>query len=131
MLDKYRVPTGVKEGVWIAAKEDETVKFLVKLPHRLNVKHRRALMDSVQLDAKGEIKNTLSSIESASTDMFLKHCLMDWQGVEIDGVPTAFNQKTAAVFFEEYPLLLEEIQAAAAQQASELEATQEEIQKNL
>lgn len=129
-LNKYAVPAGVKEGVWFSAQEDETVRFRIKLPHQLNVAYRRAMMDSVSLNASGGIEGTLSQMEAAQDEIFFKHCLAEWQNVELNGGPLALNLNTAKAFFEEYPLLLIELKKAATEAATQLDKVTEELEKN-
>lgn len=129
-LNRYKVPDECKDGVWIAAKDDPTVRFLIKLPHELNKPYRRGMMDSVKLNSQGSITDTLGQIEEAQEELFLTHCLMGWEGVELNNQPTAFTKKTARVFFDEYPVLFEEIRQEATRQAEALNKETEELVKN-
>lgn len=94
-----------KTGVWFNLS-DET-GFLVKPFKASNpaVKsamavHYKPYARQVQLDAVDDAK-----AREIMTKVFVQACLVDWRGVEIDGVVTPFSKEKAVEFLFELPEL--------------------------
>lgn len=131
-LDKYKLASSIKDGIWIEAKDAPEARFLVKPPHRHNIGYRRASMDSVSINATtGEIRSKLSELEASDEQVFFKYCLVDWEGIKnSDGDTIMYSPANAAIFFADYPTLFDEIREAAKTEADRIEGKLEEVEKN-
>ena len=94
-----------KNGVWFEINEKSA--FLIKPLNRSNPNVKAAF-------AK-EYKPYARQIEMGSLDdkiqrqievrIFIKACLVDWRGIEIEGKDTAYDTEAAEILFMELPEL--------------------------
>jgi len=107
------------KGIWFDVTE--TTGFLVKRFGGLNsqavkqsmAKHYKPyarLVENGTLDPQKE-KQILAHV-------FVSSCLVDWRGVEIEGVVTPFSKDVAINFLTELPELLEALMAHATKSES-------------
>lgn len=104
-LDKFFKPSESleKNGVWFDISD--TTGFLVK-PFRANnpqVKaamalHYKPFARQIEMGTLDEDKGLEINIK-----IFLKACLIDWKGVEIDGKETPYSPEVATEFFKALP----------------------------
>lgn len=110
----YKVDaTAEKEGVWFDVSPK--TGFLVK-PFRGTNPRVKAAMAKYYKPYARQIENGQLSLEKEreiNINLFLDICLVDWKGVEIDGVPTPFARENALILFQELPDLFQTLLAFA------------------
>jgi len=96
-----------KEGVWFEL--DGGIRFLVRRFGGANVEVKKAMVKYYKPVAKLIEKNLLGDDKEKAiiAKAFIKSCIMDWQGVEVDGVDTPFTFETATKLFTLLPELLD------------------------
>lgn len=107
-----------KEGIWMEIDDD--VKFLVKRfggnngpsikeAHARYMKPHARRIEAGTMPAKKE--------QELLIKFFVDACLIDWQGIEVDGKDTPFSREVAYELFKELPDLL----AALMDEANNIE----------
>lgn len=92
-----------KKGVWFDIGEG--VKFLI-LPFKATNPHMKAVIAKYHKPYARQIGlNALDPIKASQiqTNVFVHACLVDWQGIKIDGVDTKFSKEVAVEFFNHLP----------------------------
>jgi hypothetical protein len=95
------------DGVWFEVSEG--VKFRVKRMGGNNqAEVAKATTKYYTPYAKLIEKNLmpLEKVAKITAKIFVDSCLIDWEGVEIDGQEAPFSKETAVAFFTELPDLL-------------------------
>ena len=111
-LDKlFKNDKGLEEsGIWL--KLSEETGFLVRRFGGYNSqKVKSALAKHYKPYARLVENGTLDPIKEKEImiKVFVESCLIDWKGVEIDGVETPFSMEIAVKFFTALPELSETI----------------------
>jgi hypothetical protein len=104
-LDKYYKGSEEleKNGVWFEIS-DKTA-FLIKPFKGSNPKVKSAMAVQYKPYARQIEMGTLpeEKVTEINIRIFVSSCLVDWRGVEIDGVETKFDVDTAVKLFKELP----------------------------
>lgn len=92
-----------KNGVWFEISE--STAFLVKRFNAGNPTAKAAVAKHFKPFAKQMELGTLSDDKmlEVQVKVFVNSCLVDWKGVEIDGVDTAFSPEIAVKFLIALP----------------------------
>lgn len=96
-----------KEGVWFELEGG--IKFLVRRFGGANTEVKKAMVKYYKPVAKLIDKNLLGDEKEKSivSKAFIKACMIDWQGVEIDGEEKPYSFELAVELFERLPELLD------------------------
>lgn len=94
-----------KDGVWFAISDE--IQFLVKPFSKSNPQIKKALEMYFKPYARQIDMGTLeqSKIQEIEIKVFVKACLVDWKGVEIDGELKDYSPELAIEFFQALPEL--------------------------
>lgn len=94
-----------KNGVWFEIAEG--VRFLVKPMKSSNPKIKAAFAQYYKPHSHQIEKGTIEAkkAEEIQIKVFVNACLVDWEGVEIDGSKPPYNAALAIEFFKELPEL--------------------------
>lgn len=94
-----------KNGVWFEIAPD--VKFLVRPMKSSNPQLKAVAAKFYKPHAQQIEKGTIDQkrAEEIQIKVFVNACLVDWQGVEIDGKMEAYKPELAIEFFKELPEL--------------------------
>lgn len=104
-----------QSGIWFTIS-DET-GFLVKRFGGFNSSEIKKAMAVKYKPYANQIKMGSLDPEKEKqimVELFVDSCMVDWKGVEIDGVDTPFDKKIAVEFFLDMPDLLETLVAYAS-----------------
>ena len=98
-----------KDGVWFEI--DGGIKFLVRRFGGSNKEVRKAMVKYYKPVARLIEKNLLDGDKEKAilAKSFIVSCIVDWEGVEIDGELKPFSIPTAIELFTELPELLDTI----------------------
>lgn len=98
-----------KDGIWFDL--NETTGFLIR-PFKANNPRSKGALAKYYKPFARQIENEtleVSKIKEISINMFLDACLVDWKGVEIDGVETAYSRDVALPLFKRLPELFDNL----------------------
>lgn len=108
-LDKsFKQNTGLeKDGVWFELEGG--VRFLIRRFGGSNVEVKKAMVKFYKPVAKLIEKNLLADEKEKAiiAKAFIHACIIDWEGVEIDGELKPFNREIAVELFTSLPELLD------------------------
>lgn len=108
-LDKYfKQNTSLeKEGVWFEIENG--AKFLIRRFGGANAEVKKAMVKYYKPVAKLVEKNLLDAEKEKQilTKAFIKSCILDWEGVEMDGVEVPYSFEKAMELFTALPELLD------------------------
>lgn len=92
-----------RNGLWFHL--NDTTGFLVRRFNNLNPHAKGAMAKYFKPYAKQIENDTLSTDKNQeiNINLFLDVCLVDWKGVEIDGVETQYDRGTALKLFQGLP----------------------------
>lgn len=96
-----------KEGVWFEIEGG--IKFLVRRFGGSNTEVKKAMVKYYKPVARLVEKNLLEEDKEKAimAKAFISACVIDWQGVEIDGQEVPFSFEVAVKLFSELPELLD------------------------
>lgn len=96
-----------KQGVWMDI--DDNTGFLVKRWNDSNPQMKAAFAAHYKPYARQIEMGTLSPAKEREimTKIFVNSCLIDWKGVEINGVATPFSKEAAVDFLINLPALFD------------------------
>lgn len=96
-----------KEGVWFELEGG--VRFLIRRFGGSNTEVKKAMLKYYKPVARLIEKNLLDDKKEKSiiAKAFIKACIIDWQGIEIDGEETPFSFEKAVELFASLPELLD------------------------
>lgn len=102
------------DGIWMNISDDVAFKVR-RFGGKNSDKVKRALATYHKPFARQIEKGLLDTDKESElvTRAFVESCVVDWQGVVIDGEEKDFSTDLAVSFFKELPDLLEEIMAQA------------------
>lgn len=108
-LDKHfkQNSTHEKGGVWFEI--DGGIRFLVRRFGGANTEVKKAMVKYYKPVAKLIERNLLDEDKEKKilTKAFIKSCVIDWEGVEIEGEVKEFDFETAVDLFTSLPELLD------------------------
>lgn len=106
-----------KEGIWFEISED--VRFRIsRFGGSNSTAVKKAMAKYYKPYAKAIEKDLLSEEKQKKilAKSFVDACVVDWEGVEIDGEPTPFSKEKAVEFFCALPDLLDTLVEYASNQ---------------
>lgn len=114
-LDKIFKTSAVieKSGVWLDISEE--TGFLVRPFNKNNPNIKSAMAVHFKPHQRQIEMGTLDPSKEAEINakVFVNSCLIDWKGVEIDGVDTPFSKEVAIKFLVSLPELFETLMSYA------------------
>lgn len=106
-LDKFfkTDETLEQKGVWFEIADG--VRFLVRPMKATNPQIKAAVATYYKPHAQQVEKGTIDpkKVEEIQIKVFVKACLVDWEGIEIDGQVTPYSPDIAIEFFKNLPEL--------------------------
>lgn len=104
-LDKHfkTNPEFEKNGVWFEL--DDKIGFLLKPLNRGNPSVKAAFAKEYKPYARQIELGTLDEDTSLRIQirLFIKSCMVDWKGIEMDGKATEYSADAAEILFTELP----------------------------
>lgn len=99
-----------REGIWF--RYTDTVRFRLKRFGGFNSEKLKPLYASVYKPYAGQIEKGSISAEKQNellATIFIKACMVDWEGVELDGKEAPFSFENALKLLTELPDLLDSL----------------------
>jgi hypothetical protein len=99
----------VKDGVWFDISE--TTGFLCRPFKQSNPRIKAAMAKYFKPYARQIENETLSAekLQEININLFLDVCLVEWKGVEIDGVEVKLDRETGLKLFKGLPELFDSL----------------------
>lgn len=124
-LDKFKLSSSVKTGIWVEFSED--VKFLVAHSGRANQKSQ-AVFERTYKPVRHQMRTgTLSNekAEELEIEYLAEAIILDWYVVD-NGVELPFNKENVKRILREYPVILDTINKTSSDIQNYIESSVKE-----